>query len=123
MSVTVEWHATLPALIATFRGILTPANYRAMRAEQRALLEDCPDPVVLVVDVRQFEGFPTADTIKLDDTLLAHPQVIGVVIVLDTETYDRLARAILPADETRRVSFFKDFDAALAHAEARLHDA
>ena len=123
MPVTLEWHTTLPVLIATYQGHLTAAAYRALRDQQRALLADGPDEVVLLADMRQFESFPDAGTIAPGDTLLAHPQIIGAVIVLDAEWYDRLARAILPADETRRVSFFEDFDAALAHAETRLRGA
>jgi len=121
MPVTLEWHAPLPALIATYQGRLTTAAYRAMRAQQRALLADAPDEVVVLADMREFDGF--SDAIEPGDTLLAHPQIVCAVIVLDAEWYDRLARAFLPADEMRRVSFFRDLDAALAHAETRLRGA
>jgi len=123
MSVTVEWHDTFSILVTTCQGKLTLKDYRAMREQQRAWLADAPDRVVLLADMRQFEGFPDANTIEPSDTLLAHAQIACVAVMLDNELYDRLARALLPADETRRVSFFTGLDAARAHAETRLRDA
>ena len=123
MFVTVEWPDTSPILVTTYQGKLTLKEYRAMREQQRAMLADAPDEVVLLADMRAFDGFPDADTIEPDASLLAQPQITGAVIVLDDELYDGLARAFLPANETRRVSFITDLNTALAHAAARLRGA
>lgn len=124
MPVTVEWHTTLPILVTVYQGVLSAADYRTMRAQQCAALAESPKRIVLLADMRQLEGFPDADTIDLGDSLLVHPKVMGVVVVLDARLYDHLTCAILPANGIfRKVYFFKDYDSALNQAEARLRSA
>ena len=122
MPVTVEWHPTLPVLITVYQDILSAADYGTMRAQQRAALAKSPKRVVLLADVQQLTGFPAAGTLDLGDSLLAHPQVRGAVVVLDDGLYNRLARPRLANDGlSDQVCFFKDYDAALNQAEIWLH--
>ena len=89
--------------------------------QRQALLDEGPEAVIVLADVRALREFPDAETLELCDTALAHPRVVGAVIVLDADFYPRLASAILSVGGApHRVDVFKDFDAALSQAEARL---
>ncbi len=124
MPVTVKWHAVLPVLEVTYQGILSARDYQTMRKQQHTLLAESPKRIILLADMRRLERFPDADTIDPGDSLLAHPQVIGAVVVLDAKLYDRLAHAILPADGILyKVYFFRDYDSALSQADAWVHSA
>ncbi len=121
MPVTVEWHTTLPVLVMVYQDILSAADYCTMRAQQRAALAENPKRVALLADMQQLMRFPDAGTLDLGDSLLAHPQVMGAVVVLDDGLYDRLACARLPTNGlSSKVCFFKDYDAALNQVEAWL---
>jgi hypothetical protein len=120
--VTVEWHPTLPVLLTVYRGILSAADYHTMRAQQRAALDRDPKQVVLLADLQMMMGFPEADMLDLEDSLLMHPQVMGMVVILDDGLYDRLARPRQAHEGLcSSVCFFKDHDAALNQAESWLH--
>ena len=122
MPVTVEWHPTLPVLVTIYQDLLSAADYRTMRAQQRTSLAEGPEQVVLLADVQQLVEFPDADTLDLEDSPLAHPQVIGMVVVLDDGLYDRLAYARRPTTGlSGKVCFFKDYNAALNQVEIWLH--
>ncbi len=122
MPVTVKWHTTLPVLITVYQDLLSAADYHTMRAQQRATLAKSSKQVILLADVQQLTGFPAAGTFDLGDSLLAHPQVRGAVVVLDDGLYDRLARPRLANDGlSSKVCFFKDYDAALNQVEVWLH--
>jgi hypothetical protein len=124
MSVKVKWHGRLPILVTIYQGTLSVADHKAMRNRQRALLDEGPDRVVLLADCRQFSGFPDADCLDPEDYLVAFPTILCTVVVLDAALYDRLARAILPANgPSCQIFLFKSLDAALAQAEVRLRGA
>ena len=121
MPVTVEWHTTLPVLVMVYQNILPAADYCTMRVQQRAALAESPKRVVLLADMQQLMRFPDVSALDLGDSLLAHPQVMGAVVVLDDGLYDRLVCARLSTNSlSNKVSFFKDCDAALNQVEAWL---
>ncbi len=92
-----------------------------MRVQQRAALAESPKRVVLLADMQQLMRFPDVSALDLGDSLLAHPQVMGAVVVLDGGLYDRLVCARLSTNSlSNKVSFFKDCDAALNQVEAWL---
>jgi hypothetical protein len=90
--------------------------------QQRAALDRDPKQVVLLADLQMMMGFPEADMLDLEDSLLVHPQVMGMVVILDDGLYDRLARPRQAHEGLcGSVCFFKDHDAALNQAESWLH--
>jgi len=124
MSVQLQWHPTLPILIATYPPVLSAKEYDLMCRRRQALLDKGPETVIVLADVRALSEFPDAPTLKHRDTALAHPRVLGLLVVLAAEFYRRLAPAILPVRMTpHRVEFFWDMDTALSQADARLRAA
>jgi hypothetical protein len=121
MPVNLEWHPALPVLVATYSGALTSGEYYAMCDQRKAMLKSAPDRIILLVDTRQFEGFPDADVIRLRENVLTHKKVICTLIVLPTSLYHALTKHLSAlADPAHRVRFFEDFGAAVAHARAAL---
>jgi hypothetical protein len=121
MPVKLEWHPSLPVLVAAYSGVLSSAEYYAMCDRRKEMLKSKPERVVLLADMRQLEAFPDAGTTRLRENVLMYKKVFCTLIVLPTGLYRALTRHMLaPADPSHRVRFFEDLEAALAHARSAL---
>ncbi|MCD4685975.1 MAG: hypothetical protein K8S97_08565 [Anaerolineae bacterium] len=122
MSTEMTWHRELPVLIVTYRGTLTLKAYRTLCAERAQALQDGPDAVVVLADMREFEGFPDAGEMDALDNVLHHDTVCGLVIVTSDVLFNRL-RGLVADDAGRRyaVYIFGAMDSAVEAARQMLH--
>ena len=118
MPVELQWHPTLPVLIATYRGVITSGNYQAMRDQRRAMLDAGPDQVILLVDLRQMEALRNGEkTVPYKNDVVLR-KVYRTLIVLREPLYRTLARAIADtAGQDHPVSFYRSLEDAIRRAE------
>jgi hypothetical protein len=111
-------HPTLPVLIATYKGVITPGDYRTMCDRRRAMLEAGPDQVILLADTREMQPFrEDAATVPCENGVI-HRKVYRTVIVLHERLYRTLIRAIADtSDQDTVVSFYRDREDAIRRAE------
>lgn len=116
MPVQIEWHPAMPVLIATYSGILTPEEYRAMLTRRTALLAEGEAQVVMVADVAELEAFAGVEKVRWR-TVLADQKVMHVVLVLPSRLM-AMVEQNQTADDARshRVEFCATTEAALALA-------
>jgi hypothetical protein len=116
MPVSLEWHPSLPVLQATYKGILSVSEYRAMCRQRSDMLEEGPEQIVLVVDTQQMEGFPDAGTEARGEDVLLYDRVYRTLIVLPEDLYRRVSRTIV-TDDSLPVWFYSTIDQAHDAAE------
>lgn len=117
MPFEVDWHSALPVLIVTYQGTLTRREYKQLCAERASRLNGGPSSVALLADMREFEGFPEAETMAVHDHPLLSESVRHTVIVLEHDDYKPLFRAVTTdLDKQLAVYFFADIEQALGAA-------
>lgn len=117
MSIEFNWHTTLPILIATYVGNVTPKAYAAMCDQRRDLLAERGGDIVLLLDMRQLESVRDPQAIITDNPLY-EGQVAHVVIVIASDLYDHVARSRIPADSSGLlVQLFGDWQTGVEAAE------
>jgi hypothetical protein len=120
MPVALEWHPSLPVLLATYSGDLSPKDYKAMLDQRRRMIADGPEEIILVADARDFSGFSEAD-IKLGENILGHDKVAHAFVILHEEAHLNLHRTFRKdLTQDYRVYFFDGVDQALTAAQTRL---
>ncbi|MBN1201754.1 MAG: hypothetical protein JXJ20_07865 [Anaerolineae bacterium] len=118
MPVNLEWHPSLPILLATYSGVLSTDEYYMMSEQRQTMLNNGPDQIILVADMRQMESFPDSLEIDLCENVLTHEKIHRVLIVSMNGLYSILRNAVA-ATEGRdlRVLFFHDLEEVLNTAE------
>ncbi|GEM_PF-3069855 len=120
MPYTIDWHPDLSALIVRYQGSVSADEYRQMCAERARLLHQANKTVSVVMDMQKLQNFPDAIWVGEEDDVLQHPNVRDVLLVLDSELYEKLADSLMPDSEGRwPVHFFPDVEQALAFARQR----
>ncbi len=118
MPVELQWHPTLPVLIATYRGVITPGDYRTMCDRRRAMLEAGPDQVILLADTREMEAFREDVAAIPCENGATRRKVYRTMIVLHERLFRTLIRAIDDtSDQDSLVSFYRDREDAIRRAE------
>lgn len=118
MPVDLEWHSSLPVLIATYRGTLSAKDYDKMCDERSKMLKGAPSHVILVADTRQMQSFPEAEAAERRESVMLHAKITHTLVVLNMGLYQRLSRSIIAdQDYSFPVSFFSDADRALVEAQ------
>jgi hypothetical protein len=118
MPVDLQWHPTLPVLIATYRGVITPGDYRTMCDRRRAMLEAGPEQVILLADTREMEALREDIAAMPCENTVARRKVYRTLIVLHERLYRTLIRAIADtSDQDTLVSFYRDREDAIRRAE------
>ncbi|HEX3050803.1 MAG TPA: hypothetical protein VHP83_09135 [Aggregatilineaceae bacterium] len=118
MPIQIEWKHKLPILVIEYSGNLTSKEYYDMCAKRQKLLDEGPEQVVVVADTQDLEGFPENKIIELCETIINHPHLSVLLVVLRKNLYQNLSRSMLGKTETLwRVNFFADAEAALNEAE------
>lgn len=122
MPIEMIWHHDLPVLIVTYCGVLTTKDYRRLCAERAQALAEGPDTVIVVADMREFEGFPDANTLDELENVLRYDTVCGLVIVASDVMFNRL-RGLVVDDVSRRypVYVFGALDDAMEVAEQMMN--
>ncbi|MBN2304830.1 MAG: hypothetical protein JXQ72_10155 [Anaerolineae bacterium] len=118
MPIELEWHKSLPVLLATYTGTITLEDYRAACARCAEMLNDGPEGAIVVANVQAFEGFPAAHTATLKSGTLAHPKVQHLLVVFDSARYRKFARSTSEQlDRYFPVYIFGDTNDALTAAQ------
>ncbi len=117
MTVNLEWHRSLPVLQATYQGVLSANEYRAMSRRRSEMLKGGPEQIVLVVNMQQLEGFPDSAAVERHENVLLDKRVYRTLIVIPEDLYARVSRAVLK-DDRLPVHFFQNVDRALDAAES-----
>jgi len=118
MPIQIEWKHKLPILVLDYSGNLTPKEYYDMCAKRQKMLDEGPEQVVLVADTQNLEGFPENKIVEICETILNHPRVNTLMVVLRKNLYQNLSRSMLGSAEMFwRVNFFAEVDAAFDEAK------
>lgn len=118
MPVQLEWHPTLPILIATYSGVLSPDDYQTMYKRRQAMLQEGPSHIIFLVNLQQMESLSEIAKIRRGDNVIYHNKVYKTLVVVKPDLYRSLRRAITDtAGYDLPVVFFRDTDTALAQAE------
>jgi hypothetical protein len=117
MPVELRWHPSEPILEAVYSGTLTPQDYYDMVKRRQNMLEQAAEPVILLVDISQMEGFKGSDTVKRAENIFRHSRIHRTLIVIPENLYRALLRPIVDtAGQDRPVQFFQTINAALDRA-------
>lgn len=118
MPITLDWHSSLPVIVATYSGDVTARDRAAMCKRRRQMLGERNDRVVLVVDTQAMDSYAGANGSLVDDVLLDE-RVAHVLIVLKRELYRNLSRNFRHAPrQAHHAAFFGSLEAALREAES-----
>jgi hypothetical protein len=118
MPVELEWHPSLPVLVATYKGTLSAKEYDKMCDERAKMLKAGPSQVILFADTRQMQAFPDAEIAVQRESVMRHGKVVRTLVVLDDRLYRRIRRSLLDDKaDGFPVSFYADPDQALVDAQ------
>ena len=119
MPVDLEWHPSLPVLVATYKGTLSAKEYDKMCEERAKMLKSGPSQVILFADTRQMQAFPDAEIAQRRESVMRHRKVVRTLVVLEDTLYRRVQRSLIDdQDDGFPVSFYSDADQALVEAQA-----
>lgn len=119
MPVDLEWHPSLPMLVATYKGTLSAKEYDKMCEERAKMLKSAPSQVILVADTRQMQAFPDAEIAERRESVMRHGKIVRTLIVLNDGLYRRVQRSLIAdKDYAFPVSFYADADHAMTEAQA-----
>jgi hypothetical protein len=119
MPVQLEWHPSLPVLVATYSGVLSQDEYQSMNKKRQAMLQAGPRQVILVANTQEMEAFPDSPKVRRGENIVTNDKVYKTLIVFKPDLYRSVMHAIRDTAEfDLPVAFFRDEDAALARAES-----
>ncbi|NDJ75793.1 MAG: hypothetical protein GYB65_06010 [Chloroflexi bacterium] len=122
MAVQLQWHSTLPVLMANYSGELSATDFYQMVEERQNLLDDSDGPVILMADVQDLQSFTAANTLEWREHVLRHHNLHRLLVVFNEALYRHATRHIGPFDDHRfPVYYFKSAEAALSFAEELTH--
>lgn len=118
MPITLDWHPSLPVILAAYSGEITADDFATMCAQRRQMLDERGGPVVLVADTREMSAIANGRASHCDDVLLDE-RVARVLIVLKRDLYRTLSRNFRHAPRrAHHAAFFDSLEAALREAES-----
>ncbi|MBI5957702.1 MAG: hypothetical protein HY866_03135 [Chloroflexi bacterium] len=121
MPVELQWHASLPVLMATYRGTLSAKDYEKMCDERLKMLRNGPDQVVFVADTRDLLAFADAEAAARRESIFLHEKIVHTLLILQEDVYHRLVRSFMnDASTPYPVSFATDIDQALVELKGIL---
>jgi hypothetical protein len=118
MPITLDWHPSLPVIIAAYSGTITADDFAAMCERRHQMLDERGGRVVLVVDVRAMDSLTNGAMSPCHD-ILQDERVARVLIVLKRDLYRHLLRNFRHAPRRAyRAGFYDSLEAALCEAES-----
>ena len=118
MPITLDWHPSLPVIIAAYSGSITASDFAAMCERRRQMLDERGGQVVLVADMQAMDSFANGAVSHCDD-VLQDDRIARVLIVLKRDLYRNLSRNFRHAPRRAyRAGFYDSLEAALRAAES-----